>query len=248
MNSRQQQTLEHKSHADTNYSDALLVELCQEIAAAIPTHTYPPNVELLRQGMLPEEVFCIRSGIVKLSRLELDGRGLIVDLRFAGRLLGAASVIIKEPHPVTAVTLTPCSLRCIPAGLFRQLVRAKPGLSWYLHQMQSREVFDHVERVAQLGCCHARHRLERLLCQLIEAHEQGLTDRETRFQLPLKHWEVAELIATTPPYLCQLFNELEAEGVLQRRKGWIVVPDPRRLRCGSWAEPEPRPSSSRSCS
>ena len=170
---------------------SLVSEGRKQIDRLAPSHAYPAAVELLQQGSPAQEVYFIDSGLVKLIRLEQDGRELIVALRFPGWLLGAASVIVQKPQPVRAVTVTNCYLRRIPAEAFLHLLRANAQLSWHSHQMQSREVFDQAARVAQLGCFSARHRLEQLLWQLISELESGEPHKEVRLQLPLKHWEVA---------------------------------------------------------
>jgi len=194
-----------------------------------PSQGYPAAIELFQQGSPAQEVYFVDRGLVKLIHLEQDGRELIVDLRSPGWLLGAASVIAQKPHAVTAVTLTKCHLRHLPAQLFLSLLKADAQLSWQLHQMHSREVCDQVTRVVQLGCLSARHRLENLLWQLISALELSGLQREVRLQLPLKHQEIAELIVVTPAYLSRLFSQLEAENILQRKKGWLVISDPQAL-------------------
>ncbi|MGH2376405.1 MAG: helix-turn-helix domain-containing protein [bacterium] len=47
--------------------------------------------------------------------------------------------------------------------------------------------------------------------------------------MPLRHWEIAQLLAVTPAYLSRLFNRLEQEGILLRRKGWLTISDPDNL-------------------
>jgi CRP-like cAMP-binding protein len=185
--------------------------------------TYPASVELFHQGSPPQDVYLIERGLVKLIRLERGGHEIITSLRFAGWLLGASPVIVEKPYPVTALTVTRCSLRRVPAEIFREHLRANPQLSWYLHQMHSHEVFDNVEHVAQLGCLSARLRFERLLRQLLASAAPAAAPHEIRLRIPLKHWEVAELIAVTPEHLSRMLRKMEAEGLLRREKGWLII-------------------------
>jgi len=208
---------------------ALAAEGWEMAFSLAPAQVYPAAIELYQQGSPAQEVYFIDRGLVKLIYLEQDGRELIVDLRSPGWLLGAASAIVQKPHSVTAVTLTRCHLRHIPADLFLSLLKSDTQLSWQLHQMHSHEVCDQVSRVVQLGCLSARHRLEHLLWQLISALELNGAQKDVRLQLPLKHQEIAELIVVTPAYLSRLFNQLEKEGSLQRKKGWLIIPNPEVL-------------------
>jgi DNA-binding HxlR family transcriptional regulator len=45
----------------------------------------------------------------------------------------------------------------------------------------------------------------------------------------LKHLEIAQLIAVTSEHLSRLLNQLEQDGLLRRRKGWVIIQDPRKL-------------------
>ncbi len=183
---------------------------------------YPAAIELFQQDSVAEEVFLIERGLVKLIRLEQEGRELITNLGSPGWLLGASSVIIQKSYPVTATTLTKCSLRRISAEAFRNLLTTDSQFSWYLHQRQSYEIFDQMVRVGQLCCLSARHRLERLVLHLTSAMQLNLSNNEMRLQMPLKHWEVAELIAVTPEHLSRVLRQMETEGILRREKGWLI--------------------------
>jgi len=190
---------------------------------------YPAAIELFQQDSAAQEVFLIERGLVKLIRLEQEGRELITNLGSRGWLLGASSAIIQKSYPVTATTLTKCSLRRISAEAFRNRLRTDSQFSWYLHQRHSSEIFDQMIHVAQLGCLSARHRLEQLFLYLTSAMELSASNNEIRLRVPLKHWEVAELIAVTPEHLSRMLRQMEIEGVLRREKGWLIVSTPHWL-------------------
>lgn len=213
---------------NTPISPSHNVDHWAEIDALAPVQAYPPGVNLYLQGSPPQEVYLIESGLIKLSRFEEDGRELIIDLRFPGWLLGTNSVLLQKMYPATAVTVTRCNMRRIPAGIFEHLVRTNPDLSWRVHQMHSRELYSQVNRVSMLGCLTARQRLEQLLWQL-SSLEPAAPPTQLRIQLPLKGHEIARWIAITPAYLCRLFEQLEADGLLRRNKGWLIIPDPQKL-------------------
>ncbi|HEY2976020.1 MAG TPA: Crp/Fnr family transcriptional regulator [Pyrinomonadaceae bacterium] len=188
---------------------------------ALP-QVYPATIELFQQDSAAQEVFLIERGLVKLIRLEQEGRELITHLGSSGWLLGASSVIMQEPYAVTAITLTKCSLRRISGEAFRDRLRTDSQFSWYLHQRHSQEILDQMIHVAQLGCLSARHRLEQLFLYLISALELNVANNEIRMHAPLKHWEVAELVAVTPEHLSRMLRQMETEGVLRREKGWLI--------------------------
>ena len=193
-----------------------------------PSQQYPPGTELFRQGEPSERVYLVQRGLVKLVRGEPDGQQIIVALRRPGWFVGAAPVILEKPYTASAVTITRSSLSHFAADQFRDLLRDHPSLSWQVHRMHSSELYLQTIRLSELANCQARKRLKQLLCELAASQERSGKDRsgaarEIKLQLPLKHWELAEVLAITPVYLSRLLRELENEGVIRRCKGWIVI-------------------------
>ena len=194
-----------------------------------PAQRYRAGTELFGQASAVNETYLIEDGLIRLVRFGDRGQEVTVALRFPGWVLGAASVILRLPSPVTAITATECRLRPIPARLLLRLIETNVAISRYLLEMLSREVYEQIDRTIQLSQCTAQQRLEQLLWDLISQTESIETSRGIRLQFPLKQEEIAQLIAVTPSYLSRMLKRLEQQGLIQRRMGWIVVSDPQRL-------------------
>ncbi len=191
---------------------------------------YPAGEELFRQGAFPRGAYFIASGYVKLTSVDTDGRQLIIGLRSAGSILGAASVILEKSHPVSATTVTSCTLRYISSSAFISLLKEDAHFSWLVQLEQSRESYERITRIVQLGCGSARQRLAELLCQLISANPVIESQPEVCLHLPLKQWEVAQLIAVTPEHLNRIVRQMQREEILRWTKSCVVIPDWQRLR------------------
>ncbi len=189
------------------------------------SHSYPSGVELFGQDECANDVFLVHSGLIKLTRSEANGNEILLDIRCPGSLIGSAAVITERPHPFTAITVTHCSLTRWGAQQFLLMMAADASLSACVRNMLSDEVLHHVARISQLTCLPARQRLEQFLWQLCERFGDGHepVGGSAKVQLPLKHYEIAEMLSITPTYLCRLLNALEDESLIARRKGWIVV-------------------------
>ena len=195
----------------------------------VPAQVYPPEVTLFQQGSQAQQVYFIERGLVKLNRIEHDGQQIIVGLRSSGWILGASAVILQKLNPVSATTLTDCHIRQISAEAFRHLLKTDVQFSWHIQHSQSREAHEQVGRIVQLSCMSARNRLEGLLWELISLTSQDTTGKEVRIEVPLKQWEIAQLIGVTPEHLCRMLRLLEKEGIICRKKGWLIVNDAQKL-------------------
>ena len=201
-------------------------EICHAVA---PMQSYPQSMPLFTEGSLPQEIYFIERGLVKLATSNEGGRDLIVGLRRSECFLGAESAVLQRPHPVSAITLTPCVLCRIPTRTFLGIVDADPEFARYLRREQSCELHDQVGHIVGLGSSSARLRLERLLAELIGAADIRNLSSEVRLPALLKQREIAELIAVTPQHLSRILKQMERDGSLRREKGRLIVREPNRI-------------------
>jgi len=131
--------------------------------------------------------------------------------------------VLGKTYATTAVTASRCSVSRLCIRQFVRLVRTDHEFSWQLHQMHSREVYEELAQIADLGCLSARHRLEHFFEQLLPALGATGCNGEIRVELPLKQWEIAQLIAVTPQHLCRLLHDMEGEGMVRREREAIVI-------------------------
>jgi CRP/FNR family transcriptional regulator len=194
-----------------------------------PSQVYSPEIELFEEETPAEDVYVIDKGLIKLTGIAESGRELIVGLRSSGWIVGASSVISGLPYPVSAATLTHCRLRRISAEVFLDLLATDVRVCCYVQQMQSSEVNEQINRVVGLGSFSARRRLERCLSSLVA--ELGFVESREglMLQLPLKYWEIAELVAVTPSYLSRLLDQMEGERIVKRKRRWLLILDQSRL-------------------
>lgn len=224
------QYIQQKSTA--NQGESTLITLANEGYEIFCKHSasqsYQAGVELFKQGSLSDFVYFIESGLVKITSLCESGRELITCLRSPGWLLGITSVILQKPNLVQATTIMYCHLRAMSAATLLDLLATDIRFACFSQQALSREVYEQITPMVELGCCSARHRLERFLWDLASEFRHPVSP-EVRLRMPLKNWEVAQLLAITPAYLSRLLNQLEEEGILHRKNGLLVIPEPQRL-------------------
>jgi CRP-like cAMP-binding protein len=188
----------------------------------LTSQSYPPAVELFHQGETAEELFFLETGIAKLVYSEESGHDLIADIRLSGSVLGLSAVIRNQSHHLTATTASRCRLIRVSASRFMELVRGDPALAMTVQHILSDEVINQAARIAEIACLNARQRLENFIWRITQQTD-GSTQKQSRLQLPLKQWEVAQFLAITPGYLCKLLSELEAEEIISRKNGWIFI-------------------------
>lgn len=195
------------------------------VTSFVPSRVYPARHTLFGQGEAVEDVLYLRHGLVKLVSGHSDGREeRIIGLRADGWVIGAAAAILGEPYVATAVTVVASHVARMSVNEFRQRLQLDRALSGAVHRMHAREVYTELAQ-AGAGSGSARARLVQLYWNLAPPENRN-SPREIRVQVPLRQWEIAQLIGVAPPYLCQLMTELEVDGVLRREQGAVVLHAP----------------------
>jgi CRP-like cAMP-binding protein len=188
----------------------------------------PAATELLREDAMPSDVFWIEDGIVQLTRRGRAEAPTLVGLRFPGWIVGAESAIVGARAPISAWTLTRCTLHRLARQKFLRLLRTDAKLSWRMNQMHGREAFDQMVRANDSSLPPAQ-RLRVLLAQLIEANEATALAKTIQLRLPLNTVQIAQLLSAPVESIPQLFAQLEDEKYLRVNGERLIITSPRRL-------------------
>jgi CRP-like cAMP-binding protein len=129
--------------------------------------------------------------------------------------------------------MTPCYLQRLDAATFLEMLSGNSTLSSWLLKVYSQEVFDQLVSLTQASALSAKQRLERVIAQLIQPVEDNVQIIDVRVTLPFSHRDLAGLVQVTPEHLSRLLRQLAADGLIRRKKGWIIVTDLRKLRISS---------------
>jgi len=190
----------------------------------------PPQHLIFSQGEYPHTVCLICSGMVKLSRTELDGTRFIIGLRQKGWMMGAVSAFLDMPYESTAETVIRSKLCFLSTERLKREMEDNAELSRWVRTLLSQGLRASMINIAEQACLSGRQRLANFLWKLIQARNGFDSKKPLKIQMFLKNWEVAQALALTPQHLCRLVKQMENEGLIARRKGWLILPDPDRFR------------------
>ncbi|RMG48253.1 MAG: Crp/Fnr family transcriptional regulator [Acidobacteria bacterium] len=197
-----------------------------------PSSVYPPGRELFRQGDWPSTVYLIEEGLIKLTHLAAEGHPVIVGLYARGSLLGSTAALLQQALLTTAETVTPCRIAHLRAAEFRRLVQTDPQFSLSLHLWNGQGWRAAVQQLSLLRSLPAERRFMTFIEEFWSISRTPRSATPVRLPMPLKCWELAQLIAVTPEYLSRLVARLERYGLLRREGRCFTILDPRALERG----------------
>ncbi len=189
----------------------------------------PAGSLIFSQGDITPTVCLICKGLVKLTHTESDGSRVIVGLREQGDMLGVASLIQKKSYPVTAEAITRSKLCFVSTETFNTLFGSDLQFSRLVATKLCNLVTRSLFGIIDIASLSGRKRLEKFLWALLQLQCKSIQQTPAKIQMILKNWEVAQLLCLTPQHLCRLVRDLEKEGVIVKKKGWLIIPEPKKI-------------------
>ena len=191
-----------------------------------PPRAYPALTEILKQDTPARAVYFIEYGLVKLSRIEPSGHEVIAGLRHHNWMIGAPSILLRKKFSFTATAVVDCKIRQISSESFLRLVETNPEFSRHMLRMFSQEIFNYGKAFCSLGSLSAIDRLKRMLYEVMpEMSRSSSHEERVKLHFPLRHKELAQMIAVTPEHLSRLLKQLERDGIIKREKGLLFLTD-----------------------
>ena len=96
---------EHCIVRHCNALNVLHQEELARISRSKETHLIHKGETIFEEGQKLNGIYCIRDGVVKLSKLGINGKGQIVKLVIKGDLMGQRSLFAQERTNLSAIAI-----------------------------------------------------------------------------------------------------------------------------------------------
>lgn len=209
---------------------------------------YSAGLTVVRQGDEPHGVFNVRSGTVRLLRLEPNGRHVAVGIVSAAGILGLAEVTSGTPYQLTAEVVEDSVLEYAPRREFVPFLLRNPEVAielliWLSQEYQGLQL--------NLGDVVSRPSLSvQLLRQLRRLGEAcgEETGEGLELQPCFTGQDLADGLGCSRQWISKLLGDLEERGLIERH-GRRILLTPSGLDAelgGQGSEPEPASKSATS--
>ena len=197
------------------------------LAECKTSHIVKKGEHIFEEGDSVNGVYCITSGVCKLSKLSANGKDQIVKLVKAGELLGQRTLISEEPANLSAVALEDMEVCFIPKSEVLNMFDQNNQFSRNVMKTicgDLKETSDHLVSISQKT---VKERLAETLIYLEENFGKN-TDGSLRIQLTRE--ELAGMIGTATESCIRLLSDFNKLGLIELIGKKIVIKDIGKLR------------------
>lgn len=187
-----------------------------------------PGEELMGETTLATSYAKIISGVVKLSKMIVDGRQQIVGLQFGGDFIGRPFV---PNNLVTTEAATPVRMCIFPKTVVDLLMRETPELEHRLYEQSLDQLDDAREWLMTLGRKTAGERVASFLLMIALRTNPGQgCSGAIAFDLPMKREDIADYLGLTVETISRQLTKLRKTGIISiEASRHVRVPDLQRL-------------------
>ena len=202
----------------------------QAAVLAIGTRrSYPRGAYLFLEGEASTHVIVVLSGSLKLTRTTSEGRGVVIEFRSAGELVGEVSAIDRQPRSASASARTPVEALTMPADRFRELLAERGTVATAVLAMMAARIRETSERRLESGTSDAVTRLASRLVELAERQGPAESGAITLVS-SLTQQELAEWIGVSRDAVVQALRQLRKLKLIETGRQQIRILDVDALR------------------
>ncbi len=178
---------------------------------------------LFSQGNPADEMFLIKGGRVKLSKVLEDGTELTLDIRKAGDFVGENMFSEESQYPVSAYCLEDTLTCGFNRSQFEELVLQHPKVGLQIIKNLSERITWLTMRVGSLAVTNIEDRLYRVLTTV--AREHGVASPQGRvIQFPLTHEDLSFLTGAHRVSVTRAMKALKQAGKIILEGKRLILP------------------------
>ncbi|KUO96328.1 Crp/Fnr family transcriptional regulator [Ferroacidibacillus organovorans] len=183
---------------------------------------------LFMEGDDREAVFFLQRGLVKVFKVDDEGKEHIVNVLGAGQMFPHVGFFRDDPYPGTAQSLSESSLLFIKRTHFDALLMEHPEITRKVMRVMGEQILILQTKLQELATTDTRQRVYAFIRHICDEHGQP-GEKGVHVKLHMTHEEIAHMIGMTRESVNRLWNELRRDGtIMGNREEWIFDLD--RLR------------------
>ncbi|MDO0824344.1 Crp/Fnr family transcriptional regulator [Desulfosporosinus nitroreducens] len=192
---------------------------------------YPKGQIIFSTSQKANEVYYIKSGLVKIYRTTSDGRQVSVAIRYPGDFIGLAEVLSNiNEREYSAEAMDNVSILIIWKDGFKKMLCEMPEFSEKLIRLMSDRLREAQNTIYDFIMNPIQGRLAILLLTMAERAGDKSEDDIIRVRLRVTQEELACVIGSARQTISSLLNLLKEDGSIQYEGREIVGVNPNKLK------------------
>ena len=182
---------------------------------------------LFRQGEAAQQLYALKSGMVKLVRTDEQGNERIHAFYLPGDVIGL-EMLDMPCWSYDAVVIDDCALCVIEQERLAQLAEQLPNLNRQVLHMMGRELRLEREHFETMTYRSAEDKLAAFMISISRRYRERGYDH-LHFRLAILHRDLASYLALSPETISRVLRRFQQAGILTWRRKYVEIHSPEKL-------------------
>ncbi|WP_224487956.1 Crp/Fnr family transcriptional regulator [Robertkochia flava] len=177
---------------------------------------------IFEEGQHLDGIYCIRSGICKLTKLSDNGRQQIIKFVKSGDLLGQRTVISNDTVNLSAIAIQDMEVCFIPKNEIQDAFQNNQRFSGEVIKVLCNDLREADNTIVSMAQKPVKERLAYYLLHLLE--DFGV-DEEGFLAVQLSREEIAGMVGTATESLIRMLSDYSKKGLIETKGKRIKILD-----------------------
>ncbi|MEF9923894.1 MAG: Crp/Fnr family transcriptional regulator [Muribaculaceae bacterium] len=175
-------------------------------------HNFKKNQIIYAENEMPEFLWCLLKGKVKMFKDGIGGRQQILRLYRPIQYFGYRAYFANEPYVSSSAAFEISTLGAIPMDLVKELINQNRNLAWFFIHELSRHLGGSDTKIVNLTQKHIRGRLAEALTVLIDNY--GFEDDSETLKIYMAREDIANLSNMTTSNAIRTLSSFVTERII----------------------------------
>tara|TARA_B100001989_G_scaffold251502_1_gene230854 strand:- start:664 stop:1341 length:678 start_codon:yes stop_codon:yes gene_type:complete len=209
---------------DVNIFSHLSDEKIDEIKKYFTLREYPKGSMIILEEEYGDVVFLVKKGTVKITRVNDEGREVILSLMGENDMVGEMSVIDGESRSANVLAQENCELYAIRSEDFLSLLKENFEISFSLMGELANRIRKSDQHIEALSLSDAEHRIGVSILNLAEELGVIVKGKVTIDNLPFQQ-DIANMSGTSRETVSRILKLFEDRNMLVKKGHKLMIPD-----------------------
>tara|TARA_B110000263_G_scaffold239674_1_gene242106 strand:- start:94 stop:780 length:687 start_codon:yes stop_codon:yes gene_type:complete len=186
--------------------------------------SYLKNSMIILEEEYGDLVFVVQSGTIKITRVNDEGREVILALLGPGEIFGELAILDGEARSANALAQENCKLLAINKEDFLDILKNNFSISFNLMCELAKRLRKSDQQIEALSLSDAEHRIGVSLLNLAEDMGVIRKGRVTIQNLPFQQ-DIANMAGTSRETVSRVLKILENKSMISKVGHTLVIPD-----------------------
>ena len=196
----------------------------ENIENVMTIKTYPKNSMIVLEEEFGDTVYFVRSGTIKITRLNDEGKEVILALMGAGEFFGELAALDGEARSANALAQEECELYLLHRSDFIDLLKHNIKISFTLLSELAKRIRHSDQQIEALSLDDAEHRIGVCILNLAEDNGVIRVGQVTIQKLPFQQ-DIANMAGTSRETVSRVLKLLEEKGLVIKEGHTLTIPN-----------------------